>query len=161
MDTEQLTALRNHVRALLDGGQAFAKPEKIVADIPQEARGRRPDGGDHSLWQLIEHVRLTQRDILDFCVAESYTEPEWPKDYWPTSTEPADDAQWQKSVEAFLRDLDEARKLAVDQAVDLFAIVPHGTTQTWLRELLLIADHNAHHLGQVIILRKLLGVWNP
>jgi hypothetical protein len=159
MNSEQLTALRSHLLALLEGGQAYAKPETIVAGIPVEARGRRPDGLDHSLWQLLEHLRLSQRDILDFCVAEAYKELDWPGEYWPASAEPPDDEAWEKSVAGFLLDLDEAKKLVVDPNVDLFAIVPHGTTQTWLRELLLVADHNAHHLGQMIIVRKLLGAW--
>lgn len=124
-------------------------------------RGRRIDGFEHSLWDLLEHLRISQRDILAFCVAETYEEIEWPKEYWPKSQEPPSEEEWEKSLAGFVLDLDAAHKLAVDPAVDLFAIVPHGTTQTWLRELLLIADHNAHHLGQVIVLRKQLGIWPP
>lgn len=159
MTPDNLTALRSHLLALLEGGQAYAKPETILAGIPAEARGRRLDGLGHSLWDLLEHLRIAQRDILDFAVAERYVELEWPRQYWPESAEPPDDTAWNHSVETFLLDLDEARKLAVDPGVDLFAVVPHGTTQTYLRELLLIADHNAHHLGQIIALRKLLRVW--
>jgi uncharacterized damage-inducible protein DinB len=160
MTTEQNTALRQHLVALLEGGQAYAKPERILAKVPAEARGRRPDGGDHSLWQLLEHLRISQRDILDFCVAAEYDELKWPDEYWPTSVEPTSESAWDDSVRLFLDDIDEAKRIAADESIDLFTVVPHGSTQTWLRELLLIADHNAHHLGQIITLRKLLGVWS-
>ncbi|HVK39610.1 MAG TPA: DinB family protein [Candidatus Kapabacteria bacterium] len=159
MNTDQLTSLRNHLAALLEGGHAYARPETIVAGIPADVRGTRPNGVDHSPWELLEHLRIAQRDMLDFSVAPTYEEIAWPKDYWPATPAPPNDETWDESVAAFLSDLDVARRLAVDEGVDLFAVVPHGTTQTYLRELLLIADHNAHHLGQLILVRKLLKAW--
>lgn len=161
--------LRTHIVALLAGGQAFATPERILASIPPEARDVRPHGLEHSLRDLVEHLRIAQRDILEFCGLGEYSELKWPEDYWatpvPSERDRANDAAlddvWRASVEGFLGDLSEAKRLALDPAIDLFAIVPHGTTQTFLRELLVITDHNAHHLGQVIQLRKLIGVWPP
>jgi hypothetical protein len=151
--------LRRHLGAMLDGGHAYARAEGIVGDVPVEVRGRVPQGGDHSLWELLEHLRIAQRDILDFCVAPSYDELRWPDEYWPKSVEPQNEEEWNRSVRGFLDDLAEARRLAVDPSIDLYAVVKHGTTQTWLRELLLIAEHNAYHLGQIVVVRKLLGAW--
>lgn len=159
MTNKQHPDLRTHLVALLEGGHAFAKPQTILENIPATIRGRRPDGFDHSLWELIEHLRISQRDILDFCVADEYIEHKWPDEYWPATAEPPSAAAWDESVAAFLADIDETRRLAVDESIDLLSVVPHGTTQTYLREILLIAEHNAHHLGQVIAVRKLLGTW--
>jgi uncharacterized damage-inducible protein DinB len=115
----------------------------------------------HSPWQLLEHLRLTQHDILDFCRNPAYSERAWPKDYWPSSAGPPTAAAWDESVAAFRREREELKQLAADPALDLFARIPHGTGQTYLRELLLVADHNAYHIGQLVLVRRSLGVWPP
>jgi hypothetical protein len=161
MNDEQLTSLRNHVVALLAGGQAYPMPERIFADIPPHARGARPEGIANTIWDLLEHMRRDQRDILDFGLAETYELK--PASYlWPETHEPPSESAWDESVRSFLADLDEARRLAADPSIDLLATVRHAThpAQTWLRELILISDHNAYHLGQIVQLRKLLGVWD-
>lgn len=157
----QEEALRSHLARMLGWGDAHATFEKAVEGISPEARGSLPQGSPHSAWQLLEHLRLTQLDILEFCRNPDYQEPRWPEDYWPNSPEPPDHQAWDGSVVSYLRDRDESIRLAQDPQVDLFAAIPHGTGQTYLRELLLVADHNAYHLGALVLLRRLLGVWSP
>lgn len=159
MSDDNIATLRRHVVALLEGGHAFAKPARILGEVPLEARGTRVEGFEHTLWQLLEHMRIDQRDILDFCVAAEYSELEMPDDYWPQADAPASDDEWNASVASYLENLDEAKRITLDDSIDLFAIVPRGTTQTWLRLLIAMAEHSAHHLGQFIMLRKMLGVW--
>jgi uncharacterized damage-inducible protein DinB len=115
----------------------------------------------HSPWQLLEPLRLTQHDILDFCRNPAYSERAWPKDYWPSSAAPPTAAAWDESITAFRREREELKQLAQDPALDLFARIPHGTGQTYLRELLLVADHNAYHIGQLVLVRRSLGIWPP
>ena len=152
-------ALRSHLVALLGWGDAHVPFEKAVAGIPADRRGRKPEGMPYSPWQLLEHLRITQRDILDFCRPTGYVELEWPGEYWPESVEPPSEGAWESSVSAFLADVAELRGMAGDPAVDLFAVVPNGTTQTYLRELLLVADHNAYHVGEIVAARRALGIW--
>lgn len=154
-------ALRKHVLALLDGGQAYAKFDDIVADFPAKQRGEIPKGLPHSAWMLLEHMRIAQWDILDFSRNPKYEAMKWPGDYWPKSPAPPSAAAWDKSLKSFRDDLDAMKKLVSDPKTDLFAKIPRGEGQTVLREALLIADHNAHHLGQLIDVRRLLGVWKP
>ena len=137
--------VRAHIEKALDWGDAHVTFEGAVEDLRPELRGKRPDGLPYSAWQLLEHMRLTQHDILDFCRNPEYAEMEWPKDYWPAGEEIA--------VVAKLKEL------AGDTTINLFAKIPHGTGQTYFRELVLIIDHNAHHLGQLILVRRLLGAW--
>ena len=152
-------ALRRHLVALLDGGHAYAPFAKIVADFPPEFRGEVPKGLNHSAWELLEHLRLAQRDILDFSRDPKYVAPKWPDDYWPKNPAPPSAAAWDKSVKSFQDDLSAMKKLVSNPETDLFAKISWGDGQTILREALLIADHNAHHLGQMIDVRRLLGVW--
>jgi hypothetical protein len=152
-------SLRKHLAAQLGGGHAYAPFDKIIANFPSKLRGQIPEGLPHSAWMLLEHLRLAQRDILDFCRDPKYVAPKWPDDYWPQASFPPSDAAWNKSVKAFQGDSEAMKKLISNPKTDLFAKIPWGNGQTILREALLIADHNAHHLGQMIDVRRLLGIW--
>jgi hypothetical protein len=152
-------AVRKHVVELLTLGHAHATFDQAVTDLPVELRGKVPKGAEHSPWQLLEHLRLAQWDILDFSRNEKYHALKWPDDYWPKERAPADDKAWDKSVRAFKKDLREMCALVEDTKTDLFAKIPHGDGQTILREALLVADHNAYHVGQLVLVRKMLGAW--
>jgi len=152
-------SLREHLLYLLSGGGAHLNFDAAVADLPAALRGVRPDGLPHSPWELLEHLRIAQRDILEFSRNAKHVSPEWPSGYWPASAAPPDDAAWDKSVAAFRRDLAAMRKLVKDPKTNLYARIPHGDGQTILREALLTADHNAYHLGQLVLVRRLLGAW--
>lgn len=152
-------ALRTQLAALLGWHDAHATFEDAVKGVPPEVRGTRPDGLPHSPWELLEHLRITQRDILDFSRAPTYHEMKWPDDYWPPSPEPPSEEAWDESAAAFRADLDALKAMAADRNVDLFAPVPNGDGQTYLREILLAADHNAYHVGELVLTRRALGVW--
>ncbi|MGH7623415.1 MAG: DinB family protein, partial [Gemmatimonadaceae bacterium] len=122
-------------------------------------RGKRPEGSPHSPWELLEHIRITQDDILDFCRNPKYKERHWPADYWPKSAAPPTATSWDESVTQYHADLAALRAIAEDESIDLFARIPHGDGQTYLRELLLVVDHTSHHIGQIILVRRLLGAW--
>ena len=151
--------LRQHLVELLKGKGAHLAFDEVISDWPAEARTRIPHGAPHSAWQLLEHMRIAQRDILDFCVKPDYIEPRFPDDYWPPDDEAPDDAAWTTSVERFADDLKQMQHLVTDPKTDLRAKIPHGTGQTILREALVVADHNAYHVGQLVLLRGLLGIW--
>ena len=151
--------LRRQVSSLLDWQDAHAAFEKVLEGIPAKLRGVAPDRLPYTPWQLLEHLRLTQRDILEFCRNPRYTEPEWPGDYWPKTAAPPSARAWQESITGFLADRDAMKRLALDASVDLFGPIPHGSGQTILRELLLLADHNAYHLGELVVVRRCLGIW--
>jgi DinB family. len=152
--------LRAHLSKALDWADAHVDFNSAVAGVPPALRGAKPAGAPHSAWELLEHLRLSQEDILDFCRNPEYQEGNWPADYWPASATPPDDgAAWDASVAAFRRDLDALKALASDTALDLFSTIPHGTGQTYLRELLLVIDHNSYHIGQLVALRRQLGSW--
>ncbi|MEZ4699190.1 MAG: DinB family protein [Rhodothermales bacterium] len=151
--------LRDHLVRLLDWQDAHVSFDAAVAGIPPAFRGVRVEGAPHSAWELLEHLRIAQWDILDFCRNPAYTQPNWPADYWPAEPAPANDAAWETSVAAYRADRAAMKALAADPAIDLFAPIPHGAGQTYLRELLLVADHNAYHVGQLVLLRQLLGLW--
>ena len=151
--------LREQLRKVLDWEDAHVGFDKAVAGVPKALRGRIPDGSAHSLWQLLEHLRICQLDILDFCRNPGYVEMPM-EAYWPSSATPPSERAWAESVAAFRRDRDQLKRLAADRAVDLFARIPHGSGQTYLRELLLVADHNAYHVGQLVALRRRLGTWS-
>ncbi len=150
-------ALRDQLRKLLDSKHAHANFGDAVKDFPRELRGKRPAGAPHSAWELIEHLRIAQWDILEFSRDAKHVSPEWPSGYWPSSPEPPDDATWDESVAAFQRDLRALTDLATDESIDLYARIPHGDGQTILREILLAADHNAYHVGQLMMVRRILG----
>jgi len=143
--------------------EAHATFDDAVAGLSSELRGRRVDGFPHSAWELVEHARITQRDILDFCRDAHYHEPHWPDDYWPTDAAPPSDEAWERSLADYRADRAALEALAVDTArvPDLHATIPppRGTGQTYLREVLLVADHTSYHVGQLVMLRRLLGAW--
>jgi uncharacterized damage-inducible protein DinB len=151
-------SLREHLRRLLDWQDAHVGFDDAVEDLPETLRATVPEGGAHSPWQLLEHLRICQYDILDFCRNPKYVEVPM-EAYWPKSAAPPSARAWDESIAAFRRDRDELKKLAADRGLDLFARIPHGTGQTYLRELLLVADHNAYHVGQLVALRRRLGTW--
>jgi hypothetical protein len=151
--------LRAHLERLLDWEDAHVAFDAAVSDIPLDMRGRRASGLPYSPWQLVEHMRITQHDILDFCRNPNYAEMKWPDDYWPKTSEPPGPNAWEKSVASFRGDREALKQFFADPNLDLFAVIPHGTGQTYLREALLVADHNAYHVGQLVAVRRLLGDW--
>jgi len=152
-------AVRAQLAALLDWSDAHVGFDAAVKGIPPALRGAVPAGWEYSAWQLVEHIRIAQRDILEFSVAKTYREKKWPDDYWPKSPAPRSAKAWTASIAAYRRDLAALGRLARDRRVDLAAAVPHGRGQTYLREILLVADHTAYHVGQLIALRRTLGIW--
>jgi hypothetical protein len=152
-------ALREHLVKLLTEAQAHATFDQAVKGLTAELRGKVPKGEEHSPWQLLEHLRIAQLDILEFSRNEKHESPKWPDAYWPKEIAPADEKAWDKSVRAFKRDLKQMVELVQDEKTDLFAKIPHGDGQTVLREALLTADHNAYHVGQLVTVRRLLGAW--
>jgi hypothetical protein len=152
-------SLRQHLLELLKGGHAHATFDAAVENLPVALRGKRPKGAEHSAWELLEHMRIAQWDILEFSRNAAHQSPEWPSGYWPATPTPPDAKAWDKSVRAFRRDLKTICDLVADPATDLFAKIPHGDGQTVLKEALLVADHNAYHLGALVLLRRLLGAW--
>jgi len=152
-------SVREHVVNLLTKGQAHVTFEDAVKGIPVELRGKRPKGAEYSAWQLLEHLRIAQTDILEFSRDAKHVSPEWPGGYWPKSAAPPDEKAWDKSVRAFKRDLKAMVALVSDETKDLYTPFAHGDGQTLLREALLTADHNAYHVGQLVMVRKMLGCW--
>jgi hypothetical protein len=153
------TALRQHIVKLLTSGEAHADFESALKDLPAHLRGQRPKGAEHSPWEILEHMRIAQWDILDFSVNPNYKHREWPAEYWPKSPAPAGDAEWNQSIRSFLKDRESLCDLVANESTDLFAKIPHGDGQTILREALLAADHNAYHIGELVLVRRLLGAW--
>jgi DinB superfamily len=154
-------ALRQHLLDLLTGSNAHADFEAAIKDLPADLRGKTPKGAEHSPWELVEHLRIAQEDILDFSRNPDYKERPWPSGYWPATPAPPDEQAWDRSVRALRKDLKSFCALVSDPDTDLYAKIPHGNGQTILREALLIADHNAYHVGQLILVRRLLGAWKP
>jgi uncharacterized damage-inducible protein DinB len=152
-------ALREQLADALAWEDAHAGLEQIVDGVPADRWGAVASGLPYTLWQLLEHVRLTQHDILDFSRNPRYRQPRWPDDYWPKEPGPPTVEAVAESIAAFLRDREALAALARDQRVDLFARIPHGTGQTYLRELLLAADHTSYHLGQMVAVQRALGIW--
>jgi len=152
-------SLRRHLLNLLAGGHAHATFDAAIRNLPPALRGKRPKGAEHSPWEVLEHLRIAQWDILDFSRNPNYEHLPWPDGYWPATPAPPDTKAWDKSVRAFRRDLKAMSDLVADPATDLDARIPHGNGQTILREALLVADHNAYHLGELVLLRRLLGAW--
>jgi len=159
MANKDSAALREHLVNLLTKPQAHATFDDAVKGLDPELRGKVAKGAEHSPWQLLEHLRIAQLDILEFSRTAKHESPKWPEGYWPKEKAPADEKAWDKSVRAFKRDLNEMVELVQEEKTDLFAKIPHGDGQTVLREALLIADHNAYHVGQLVLVRRLLGAW--
>ena len=152
-------ALREHLLYLLGGGGAHVSFEETITDFPRELRGVKPAGLPFTAWRLLEHMRIAQWDILEFSRSAKHVSPEFPEGYWPEADAPPDDAAWDRSVKALQADLRAMQRLVKNPSTNLSARIPHGAGQTILREALLVADHNAYHLGQLVLLRRLLGVW--
>jgi hypothetical protein len=151
--------LREHLIYLLNGGGAHARFDDIVKNWPEELRGTKPSELPHTAWMLLDHLRLAQWDILEFSRNSKYRAPEWPKDYWPKTETPPSTAVWNKTVQQFRKDLKSMQDLVANPKTDLYARISWGDGQTILREALLLADHNAYHLGQLVDLRRWLGAW--
>lgn len=156
---ENHQTLRDHLLELLGGSHAHLDFEKATAGLPTKLRGVKPPGLPFTPWRLIEHMRIAQWDILRFSVDPDHISPDFPTGYWPEGDAPPDSTAWDGSIAAFQADLKAMMDLIADQKTDLFAPLPHGQGQTVLREALLVADHNAYHLGQLVIVRRLLGAW--
>jgi hypothetical protein len=156
---DHIKSLRQHLIKLLDSSEAHAGFDDVVKSLPVELQGKVPKGAEHSPWQELEHLRIAQSDIFEFAVNPKHKSPKWPEGYWPKSPAPPDAKAWQKSADAFRADLKRFTKLLGQESTDLFAKIPHGDGQTILRQALLAADHNAYHLGQLVLLRRLLGAW--
>jgi hypothetical protein len=153
------TPIREQVARLLAWEDAHATFDHAIAGLSTALRGVQPAGLPYSPWQLVEHLRITQEDILDFCRNPGYVERAWPADYWPASAVPPSEAAWDESVRGFRADREALQLLARDATVELEAKIPHGQGQTYLRELLLAADHAAYHVGELVVVRRLLGAW--
>ena len=151
--------LRSHLLKALDWGDAHVDFDAALKGVPADRRGVRPPGGQYSVWELLEHMRIAQHDILDFCRNPHYVEKKWPDDYWPKNPAPPSAAAWDEAVATFKSDRDAMKVLTSDSTLDLFAKIPHGSGQTFLREVLLVVDHNAYHLGQIVAVRRQLSNW--
>ena len=152
-------ALRQHLLDLLKGGNAHVKFEEVVKNFPERLRGKKPEGQPHTAWRLLEHMRIAQWDIVEFSRNSRHVSPEWPEGYWPEGDAPPSAAAWDKSVKQFRADLKAMQELVQDAQTDLYARIPWGDGQTILREALLVADHNAYHLGELLMVRRLLRAW--
>ncbi len=151
--------LREHVIYLLDGGGAHARFDDVVKNLPEDLRGMKPNGLPHTAWMLLEHLRLAQWDILEFSRNPKHESPKWPEGYWPQTEQPPNAAAWEKGVKQFRKDLKAMQELIAAPKTNLYARIPWGDGQTVLREALLLADHNAYHLGQLVDVRRGLGAW--
>ena len=153
--------MRDHLLDLLTWRAAHAEFDKAVKNIPPEMRGRCPRGIPHSLWQLLEHIRRAQEDIVEFCINPRYQSPKWPDDFWPPDAEPPEREDWQESIDSYRRDRQTMIDLIRDGDVDPHEAIRPGEEPTYLREILLVADHNSYHIGQMVLLRRFLGIWPP
>jgi hypothetical protein len=151
--------LRRHLVDVLAAGNAHVNLEGSLKGLPAKLRGTKPKGAEHTAWQLLEHIRIAQRDILEFSRNPKHVSPAWPDGYWPKTEAPPSAAAWDKSMRQLRTDLKAMQTLVTNKKSDLFRVIPHGNGQTLLREALLLADHNAYHAGQIVYLRRLLKAW--
>jgi hypothetical protein len=156
MNNDESVALRQMLVDAIRGHQAHLDFDSAVKDFPPQARRAKPDGAPHTAWQLVEHMRIAQRDILDFSRDPKHESPKWPEGYWPSTEAPPDEKAWDASIRAFRKDAREFEKLVEDLTQNLFKPFEHGDGQTLLREALLVASHNSYHLGQLVFLKKML-----
>jgi hypothetical protein len=151
---------REIVASSLDWEQAHVSLDRAVDGLPADLRGRRPEGAPHSIWEELEHIRIAQRDLLDFCTDPSYAHAmAWPDDYWPSRPEPAGEAEWEACLAAIRADREALKRWTVEAQVDLTQPIPWGSGQTYLRTVIVATDHAAYHVGQIVLIRKLLGAW--
>lgn len=158
--TEPNKTLRKQLQELLRGKGAHLDFDKAVAHLPPKLRGAKPPGQPHTPWRLVEHMRIAQWDILEFSRNPKHVSPKWPDEYWPKADGPQRPTDWNRSIRRFRADARAMQKLIADPKNDLLAPLPHGDGQTLLREALLVADHTAYHLGQLVLVRRLLGAWS-
>jgi hypothetical protein len=158
MKMSQDESLRSHLLELLDAGHGHATFDKAIAELPVSLRGAKPPGLPHTPWRLLEHMRIAQWDILEFCVNPHHVSPDFPSGYWPLGDAPAA-GQWDQALSSFRKDFLAMKVLVANPQTNLFTPIPHGQGQTILREALLVADHNAYHIGQLVTIRRLLGAW--
>jgi DinB superfamily len=151
--------LRQHLLYVLKGGGAHAKFDDVIENFPAKLRGQKADGLPHTAWMLLEHMRIAQWDILEFSRDRKHVSPQWPEGHWPKTEAPPSAAAWTNSIQDFRKGLKEMESLVANPKTDLYAPIPWGDGQTVLREALLVADHNAYHLGQLVSLSRLLGAW--
>jgi hypothetical protein len=159
MSTSSNQATVKALKELLAGGHAHVTFEDAVKDLPVELQGKVPDGMPYSIWQLVEHIRITQWDILEFSRDPSHESPEWPEGYWPKEKAPADAAAWKHSLVRIRQDLKAFIDLLEAPDADLYAPFPHGAGQHLLREAMLIADHTSYHTGEIVVLRRMMKAW--
>jgi len=154
-------ALRSHLTGLLTARQAHCTFEDAVAHMPNDRRGERPENLPYSVWELADHIRVAQRDILDYCRNPDYTAPDWPADYWPEMTAPPTESAWPECLAQVRTDRDAMCDLVTDASIDLHDTVPTSNEHTYLREAMLVADHTTYHIGQIVAVRRSLGLWPP
>jgi hypothetical protein len=157
--SDRQSKLRTHVLELLTGGHGHVDFDGAIKGVPVALRGKRPPKAEHTLWQLLEHLRIAQWDIVGFSRDSDHASPEWPEGYWPEKTAPKSPAAWTRSVSTVRADLQAMKDLVADPENNLLKPFAHGNGQTLLREALLLADHNAYHVGQIVVVRRLLGIW--
>lgn len=151
--------LREHLVKLLKGGQAFTTFENAFENVNPRLRNKRPAENIHSVWENLEHIRIAQEDILKYTIDSEWKSPAWPEGYWPDDKNEIDDLKWKNSLSSFINDRDKLVKLSQDESIDLTEKIPHTKNHTYLREILIAAEHNAYHLGQILTTRKLLNDW--
>lgn len=151
--------LRKHLVKLLKGGNAYSPFEEIVADFPEDHMNTLFPNGSYNPWELLEHIRLTQEDILDFMINSDYSEPNWPVDYWPKTQKKVTKKDWVNTIKQIKQDIQKTQEMVMNRKIDLYAKVPKGDGQTFLREFLLVADHNSYHLGEFSIMRQVMRTW--
>lgn len=154
-------AVRKQLLFLLDGGGAHMSFDEAVADFPLDHINARPVNVPYTFWHLLEHLRITQWDILEFVRNPAHVSPEWPAGYWPPVDAQADVAQWQQTLDSFRTDLHALRQMVEESSTDFYGDLPHAAGYNILREILLVADHNAYHIGELAILRQVMGLWSP
>lgn len=155
------SALRSHLTDLLAARQAHCTFEDAVAHMPEDRRGERPENLLYSVWELTDHIRRAQHDILEYCQTADYETPDWPDDYWPDAAAPPDESAWNDCISQVRSDREELCDLVTDETIDLYDTVPSSDEHTYLREAMLVADHNAYHVGQIVTVRRQLGLWPP
>ena len=155
-----VATLREIIASSLDWEQARATLDHALDGLPAELRGKRVTGFPHSVWELVDHIRIANHDLLEFMVGESYQDPKWPDDYWPSSPAPKDDAEWQRAIDEIHRDTQALKDLTLDESRDLTQKIPRGTGQTYLRTVLVAVDHTSYHVGQIVAVRRMLGNWS-
>lgn len=160
MSAEAMNAVRTIVASALDWDQAHATFDAAIAHLPADVRGKRPENFPHSVWELVEHIRLAQEDLADYMERADYHALKWPDEYWPPTPEPPSDVAWEESLAAVRHDCARLKSLAMSASIDLASPIPWGEGRTYLRTILVAVDHTAYHVGQIVAVRQLLGAWH-